>query len=212
VTDRGATARLQERAALAGVDLAAPTARRLADYLALLARWNERINLTALDAAGLSDEAIDVLAVEPLIAARLIAPSDRTLIDIGSGSGSPAIPIKIAAPHLRLVMVEARARKAAFLKEAVRQLGLSFTVVESCRVEDLASREPPETADVVTVRAVRLDDDLWSALLRLMDSTGRAILFRGKDQELSSPPAGLSARETIPSLEGRRLVVMERKG
>jgi 16S rRNA (guanine527-N7)-methyltransferase len=182
VSDRGASSRLQARAELAGVELSLETARRLADYLALLGRWNARINLTALDAAGLSDEAIDVLAIEPLMAARLLRPTDRVLIDVGSGSGSPAVPFKLAAPWLRVVMVESRTRKAAFLQEVVRQLDLPNVAVENCRIEDLAARAPREIADVVTVRAVRLDDGVWRALAGIIRPSGRVLLFRSNNQ------------------------------
>src|SRR5206468_1311667 len=111
----------------AGVPVGEDLADQLAAYLALLSRWNKKINLTALDVATPSDDAVDRLIVEPLAAARLLVPEDRTCIDVGSGGGSPAIPLKIAVPRLQMLMVESRARKAAFLNEAVRQLELSET-------------------------------------------------------------------------------------
>jgi len=213
VSDRGASSRLQARAELAGVELSPETARRLADYLALLGRWNARINLTALDAAGLSDEAIDVLAIEPLMAARLLRPTDRVLIDVGSGSGSPAVPFKLAAPWLRVVMVESRTRKAAFLQEVVRQLDLPNVAVENCRIEDLAARPPREIADVVTVRAVRLDAGVWRLIARMVAPTGSVVLFRSNNQtDPDTPGTGLGVvSQTSLFRPGSQVVVLKHR-
>ena len=113
----------------AGLAVDREVCTRLAAYVALLLRWNERMNLTALDAG---EEGLQRLVVEPLVAGRQIPPEARTMIDIGSGNGSPAIPVKIARPELLVRMVESRTRKAAFLREAVRRLKLAETVVENC--------------------------------------------------------------------------------
>lgn len=150
----------------------------LGEYLALVARWNRRINLTAFALDTPSDDAIDRLLVEPLAAARHLLPGDRVLVDVGSGSGSPAIPLKIAAPYLRLVLVEARIRKSAFLREAARVLGLREVAVETRRLG--ADWKPAELAgkvDVVTLRAVRVDGPLWKAIEGLAGAAGRVFLF-----------------------------------
>ena len=77
------------------------------------------------------------------------------MVDIGSGGGSPALPIKIAAPWLQLVLVEVKTRKSAFLREAIRHLGLADVDVETTRVEALSARAIIASADVVSVRAVQ---------------------------------------------------------
>lgn len=152
--------------------------RQLSDYLALLAKWNRKINLTAFDLEAPSEEAIDRLVIEPLAAARYIGQSDRFVIDIGSGSGSPALPLRIAAPQIALLMIEARERKAAFLREAVRQLCFADTEVLTARVEAYVSvTEIFRQADIVTFRAVRADAGLWSAVRRLLRPGGRVFWF-----------------------------------
>ena len=149
-------ARVGRRAARAGLPLERRAAAELAAYVALLLRWNERMNLTALDGG---DVGVDRLVIEPLLGVRHIPEDAATLVDIGSGGGSPAIPIKIARPGLFVRMVEAKLRKAAFLREAVRHLNLDGTVVEGCRVEELNDRpEIQEAHDVLTVRGVRVDE------------------------------------------------------
>jgi 16S rRNA (guanine527-N7)-methyltransferase len=97
---------------------------RLVTYFDLLFRWNQKINLTSLTNI---DEAIDRLLLEPVAAARELAHSP-SIIDLGSGGGSPAIPLALALSAPRLVMVESRSRKAAFLREAVRELGMNAVV------------------------------------------------------------------------------------
>ena len=167
--------RLCARAEGAGLVLNRETAGRLADYLELLLRWNRRINLTALDN---TDDGLDRLVIEPLLAARYIPDDAESAIDIGSGGGSPALPIKIARPGLFVRMVESRRRKAAFLREAVRCLGLGEVVVESSRYEALRERSGlGEEHDVLTVRGVHVDGGVVDELQWLVRPGGRMLLF-----------------------------------
>ena len=89
------------RARKAGASLDTALASSFENYFALLARWNAKINLTAFNLAEPNDEAIDRLLIEPLVAAKHLPPRAGTLIDIGSGNGSPAIPLRLAAPGMR---------------------------------------------------------------------------------------------------------------
>ena len=92
---------------------------KLVTYLELLWKWNRKINLTAI----LEPEmAIDRLLLEPLAAAAHL-PAGGMLADLGSGGGSPAIPLALALSPSKLLMVESRSRKASFLREAA---GSSF--------------------------------------------------------------------------------------
>ena len=95
----------------------------LEQYFELLTRWNAKINLTAFSLAEPDDEALDRLLVEPVVASCHVNPPVGSVIDIGSGSGSPAIPLRLALGATRLTLVEAKTRKAVFLVEALRHLG-----------------------------------------------------------------------------------------
>src|SRR6185312_5103916 len=98
------------------------------------------------------------LFIEPLAAARVIDDSWTPWVDVGSGGGSPAIPLKLVRPALNLTLVESKARKAAFLREVVRELGLTGASVETSRFEELASRpEAQASTGLLTLRAVRID-------------------------------------------------------
>ena len=170
-------ARLERRAKRVGLTVSAELAERLGAYVELLSRWNKRMNLTALDER---DEAIDRLLIEPLVAVKYLPSRSAAVLDIGSGGGSPAIPMKLAASGIALRMVEVKTRKAAFLREAIRQLNLGDTVVEASRYEELLSRpDLHEAAGVVTVRAVRIEVRLLTGLQAFLAPGGEIFLFRG---------------------------------
>jgi 16S rRNA (guanine527-N7)-methyltransferase len=205
--------RLRRRAKLADLTPSSELVARLESYYQLLARWNSKVNLTAfrLTVAG-EDEAIDRLLIEPLVAARHISASAASVMDAGSGGGSPAIPLKLAAPRLNLRMVESKTRKAVFLREAVRTLGLSGAAVETARFEELLLRpELHEALDLVTVRAVRIEPRVLMTLQAFLRPGGHLLLFRssGSDAAEGAPPP-LAWEATFPLVQSlrSRLVVL----
>jgi 16S rRNA (guanine(527)-N(7))-methyltransferase RsmG len=149
-----------------------------------------------------TDETFDRLLVEPLVAARQIPTHQpSTWVDLGSGGGSPAIPLKIARPMLRLTMVESKERKGAFLREATRVLGLADVGVETERFEVVsADSRFAGSADLVTVRAIRADLDLFEAACRLLKPGGRLLLFRPAHSP-SADPAGFKRLTTVPLVD-----------
>ena len=170
-------ARLRTRATELGLNVSGPQARELEKFYGLLARWNRRINLTALDLGpSLEKETLDRLFLEPLIAAELIPNIPLAVIDLGSGAGSPALPIKVVRPTVQLTMVETRGRKAAFLREAVRTLGMRDVEVEQARFQALPASLSSEF-DVAIVRALKVDEDLLATVLDLLTPDGRFITF-----------------------------------
>ena len=172
--------RLATRTRRAKAPIALGMLQPLEAYFGLLTHWNARINLTALPLDPPTDEAFDRLLVEPLAAAKQIPTAAPSVwFDLGSGGGSPAIPLKIARPALKLTMVESRERKSAFLREAVRQLGLLDALVETERFEVVAGRSTfANSADYVTVRAVRTDDQLFESAAQIMKNGGQLLMFR----------------------------------
>jgi len=220
--------RILRRARRAGLGVDEALLESLSAYFALLGFWNSKVNLTAFDLTDAPDEAIDRLLVEPLLAAKHIAgtphghththalagPHPRAL-DIGTGGGSPAIPLKLALPGLALRMVESKTRKSAFLREAIRVLNLQQAEVETARAEDLLTRpELHESHDLVTVRAVRIEQSLLVKLQAFLKTGGRILLFRsgsGSDTPPSVVPP-LVYEATFPLVESlrSRLVVLRK--
>ena len=205
---RDTRSRILRRAVKADVPLAPPLADRLATFLDLLLRWNRKINLTALDNL---DDAIDRLLVEPLAATRHIQPASGRLIDLGSGGGSPAIPLVLALPQMDLTMVEAKARKAAFLREAVRVLELTRCLVETSRYEDLLERNGHRgTYSALSLRAVRVEPATVRAISEFLAPDGLALFFRGPSgpNELpdAEPLAWSGTYPLVDSLQSRLTV------
>ena len=119
---------------------------QLSTYLDLLLKWNARTNLTAIRD---SEEIVRRHFGESLFVAAHL-PDCATLLDLGSGAGFPGLPIQLARPALLVTLAESQNKKASFLREVVRTLGLS-TEVWADRVERMA---PDRLFDVVALRAV----------------------------------------------------------
>jgi 16S rRNA (guanine527-N7)-methyltransferase len=176
------------RAENAGVPISVDARSKLEIYFQLLTRWNAKINLTALPLRRPTDETFDRLLIEPLAAARYVAASARRWFDVGSGGGSPAIPLKIVHARAELTMVESRARKAAFLREAVRALELPDVDIENRRFEDVAAHILPHSVDLVSVRAVKGAPPLLIAIRRVLTPNGRMFVFHAPAGGSETPP------------------------
>lgn len=208
--------RLSKRARKAGSPLSPALAFQLEQYFSLLAKWNAKINLTAFNLQEPKDEAFDRLLVEPLVAAQHLPVHATSIIDIGSGSGSPAIPLRLAAPHVRLTMVEAKTRKAVFLLEASRHLGLTDAIVETARFEHLLTRpELHESFDVMTIRAVRVEAATLVTLQALLKPGGLLFWFQGAGRDVKPDLLAfpLVLARVVPLVEssGSRLVVLAKQ-
>ncbi|MGE5814622.1 MAG: 16S rRNA (guanine(527)-N(7))-methyltransferase RsmG [Acidobacteriota bacterium] len=204
--------RLSRRAKRVGLVLPSNLAEKLRLYFELLFRWNEKINLTSLD-LGSPDEAIDRLLIEPLLASRYIEREGPRLIDVGSGGGSPAIPLALAKPGVALVMVESKARKCAFLREALRHLGLEG-LVESARFEELLARTDfHEAFDYLSLRAVRTDLRTLNTLQAFVKPDGRLLLFKaaGRSMQTAEVVPPLRWLESIPLRQGSELQLLEKR-
>lgn len=215
MTSREFSERLTRRARRADVQLPDPLVEQLEEYFRLLSAWNAKINLTALDLKRDADNAVDRLLVEPLVAVKHLGPATTAVIDIGSGGGSPAIPMKLARPDIAFTLVEAKTRKCAFLREAGRQLRVSLQV-ETARFEMLLTRPEFHAAfDVCTMRAVRVETKVLTGLQAFLRPGGQFLLFRGP---LGSEMHGtlmplLVSRGIYPLVESlqSRLMVLEKR-
>ena len=158
----------------AGLDaLALPRALapRLLDYLALLARLNQAYNLTAIrdPREMLSKHLLDSLAMADFV-------DDERLADLGTGPGLPGIPLAIARPGLQVALVESNGKKARFLREAVRTLGLSNARVLESRAEAV---DEPGGFDVVTARALDRLAGILAVGGHLLAPGGRVLAMKG---------------------------------
>lgn len=162
--DTSVATRLNELLRSAGLaELEAGLAGRFQSYLELLIRWNARLNLTAIrDEEGILSRHF----VESIACARGLPDGIRTLLDLGSGAGFPGIPIGLCRPDISVTLAESQAKKAAFLREALRALDLRATV-HAQRAETL-----PSTFDCVVMRAVDRMQDAVEEGARLVQKRG----------------------------------------
>jgi 16S rRNA (guanine527-N7)-methyltransferase len=207
--------RLTRRGRRAGVTISSPLATKLEVYFRLLTAWNAKMNLTGLDLKEQAPAAIDRLLIEPLVAAKHATAPVTRMIDIGSGGGSPAIPLALSL-SAHLMLVEAKTRKSVFLREALRALELSDAEVVTSRFEELLSRPSlHEAHDLLTLRAVRVEGSVLMNLQAFVRPGGELFLFRTASgaEAPSSPMPPLSWKATFPLLEdqGSRLVVLSKR-
>lgn len=141
---------------------------RFEEYLSLFIRWNARLNLTAIrDEEGILARHF----VESIACARALPTGIGSLLDFGSGAGFPGIPIALCRPELSVTLAESQGKKAGFLNEAVRVLGVAATV-HSGRAEALR-----DVFDCVTLRAVDKMESAVQKAARLVRPGGWLALM-----------------------------------
>jgi 16S rRNA (guanine527-N7)-methyltransferase len=210
---------------------------QISTYIDLLLRWNARINLTAIREP---EEIVTRHFGESFFLARHLFPVERRapspvpaltpgdgslptdhrplsparVIDLGSGAGFPALPLKIWAPHIHLTLIESNHKKAAFLREAARALTLTNIDVFADRAEALSARLGPEfpKADIVTFRAVEKFDRSLPLAATFLSPTARLALLISSAQlpQLEAALPNLTWRITpIPQSNKRILSIGE---
>jgi 16S rRNA (guanine527-N7)-methyltransferase len=123
--------------------------QQIQQYIDVLLRWNDKINLTAIR------DPLEILyrhICESMFGVVSIPVEKCRLADVGSGGGFPGLPMKILVPNLDLILIESNVKKATFLTEVVRELGLTGVRVSVSRYEELSEEVAP--IDVVCARAV----------------------------------------------------------
>lgn len=165
-----------------GVTLAGPLERSLARYLELLLETNRSFNLTAVtDAEDAWERHIaDSLSLVPDLAE---LSAGARVIDVGSGGGLPGLPLAIALPQLRFTLLEATGKKARFLEDAARALGLSNVAVVNQRAESFGQGPDRERFDACTSRALSRLPVLLELSLPLLRVGGLKLAIKGEQAE-----------------------------
>ena len=184
-------------------------------YFAELKKWNRKINLTTIQ------EERDVVIKHGLDSLSYVIGftpvPGLTLLDMGSGAGFPALPIKISHPEITVTMVESVKKKTTFLRNIIRTLKLTGADVVDKRTEELPDSHRA-AFDVVTARAFADITSALSAGLPFLKSLGLMVLSRGPqetigDQELAKAGVLLERRIelTLPHSDYKRVVWVFRK-
>jgi 16S rRNA (guanine527-N7)-methyltransferase len=209
-----AEARADLDAGLSALGLDAALAEPLARYLALLQRWNATYNLTAIRDVRemVTKHVLDALAMAPFVGETVGVP---TLADLGTGPGLPGIPLAIAHPALRVSLVESNGKKARFLREAVRVLGLANAEVGESRIE--AFDRPGQYA-AITARALATLPQILALGGHLLAPDGVLLAMKGvrPDEEIAALPAGWALRALhplrVPGLDAERHLAVIGRG
>lgn len=201
---------LRELIAHHGIRESSDEARRLLAYLALLEKWNAGINLTA----STEWSSLVKLFEEAMWASSLYPQASVTHIDIGSGAGFPAVPMRILRPAMRLLLVESRAKRAVFLETVAKELCLDNTEVVCLRAEEYLRSRPLPQFDIVSWKGLRLRSEALDGLLAASKPETRLWLFHGPRLPLEDPLAALKSlrlvqREHFPGRPNWQLSIYE---
>jgi 16S rRNA (guanine527-N7)-methyltransferase len=196
---------LLQKASEHGIALSSAQADAMLKYMRLTLEVNKSFNLTAI-----TDEVDFIIKhlIDSLTAAYLIEKG-AAVVDIGSGAGCPAIPLKILRPDLNITMVEARGKKARFLDEAVTSLALKNIRVINRRIEALGLRG----FDCATARACARLSVLVKYAMPCLKTGGKLIAYKGdaKD-ELSEVQNAVEAASFMLDAQYKRTLVVVEKG
>ena len=206
-----------------GIDLTETQVRQFVRYYAELARWNKRVNLTAITEweAVQSKHFLDSLAAVMALPAEMLHAG--SFIDVGSGGGFPGLPMKLAFPGMRGTLLDATAKKTAFLEHAREALDLRHTAVRRERAETLAHESGlRESFDIAFSRAVAEIATLAELTLPFARVGGLVVMHKKADiaaeigrAQSAIETLGGCVREVIPvalpELDDRALVVLEKQ-
>ena len=185
--------------------------QQLLTYIDLLQKWNQVYNLTAVKDPEqmLTQHVLDCLAVvRPL---KEKAPLAKNLLDVGAGGGLPSVILAIAYPELKVLAVDAVAKKTAFIQSTAHALGLANLQAQHTRVESLS-----QTFDVVSSRAYASLPDFVLTSRACLAPNGWWMAMKGvvPREEISRLPSDIEAAEiqplSVPDLDAQRCLIWMR--
>ena len=178
-------------------------------YVGLLHKWGAVYNLTAIKAPAdiLSQHVLDCLSIINPLLKRI--GSVASVLDVGTGAGLPAVMIAIACPTIRVVALDAVAKKIAFIQQVGLQLGLNNLVAQHARIERINSA----SFDLIVSRAFASLGDFVNGTKGAIKNGGIWLAMKGRVplEEIHSLPNGFVALEVealqVPGLTAERCLV-----
>jgi 16S rRNA (guanine527-N7)-methyltransferase len=159
-----------------GLTASALLCDQIRTYIDLLLRWNQKTSLTTVT------DPTEILRFhfgESLLASSTVPIRHGRLADVGSGAGFPAVPIRMVSEDLSVILIESNQKKATFLSEIVRELGLKNVDVRRSRMEDIELET--EIVEFVTARALGINDEFLNWSREALNPTGSIVLWLGED-------------------------------
>lgn len=163
-----------------GIDLGDENISSLLKYKRILLEWNEKMNLTAIEAERefITKHFVDSLSILPFL------KGIKNIVDVGTGAGFPGIPLKIVQPSLQVILMDSLEKRVGFLKAVISELNLIGITAIHTRAEDAgASPVHREKYDAVVARAVASLPVLLEYCLPLVKTGGIFIAMKGSSAD-----------------------------
>ena len=180
---------------------------RLVDYLALLQRWNQVYNLTAVrdPQQMIVRHILDSLAIAPFLGKRT-----QRCLDVGSGAGLPGVPLAILYPQREFHLLDSNGKKTRFLFQVKTELGLDNVIVQHFRAESFV---PGTLYDVILSRAFASLGDMVESCKHLCAAHGSFLAMKGvyPEEELAALPVCCALKQVhrlqVPGLLEKRHLI-----
>ena len=206
---------LEAEAGRAGLELTKAHFDRLQAHYALLEKWNRAVRLIGTTEP---DEVVRRHTLESLALVPFVPADSDSLLDIGSGNGFPAIPVKCVLENLRLVMMEPVAKKVTFLEQVIATLAIKDASVLRARIDkpgDLRGETDDANWDCITMRAVAAIPSVMRGCPDALRPGGRLLVLTGESgrteiRRLLRPPLELMAEQRLPHMRASYIVAIER--
>ena len=175
-------------------------------YIDLLEKWNVAYNLTALkdERQMVYHHLLDSLSLTPFV-----PDTAKTVLDVGSGGGTPGIPLAIYRPDLAVTLVDSNSKKTAFLRQAVIELGLNNVQVITERVENIKEIQ----FDTIVSRAFAELGDFVRLTEQILAKNGVWLAMKGvyPYEEVDRLPENIMVKQVVevkvPFIDGSRHIV-----
>lgn len=193
------------------IDLSLEQKEKLILYVNLIAKWNKVYNLTSIKDPK---DMLQKHLIDSLVISKYLAQAN-SIADIGTGAGLPGIPLAIANPNKKFLLLDSRAKRTTFLTQVKIQLKLDNIEIVTSRVENYKKNQ----FDVIISRAFSSIEDFYNLTVHLCHDHSDLFALKGKDptDELSfvQNNSNLKVKEVInlniPDFEGQRhLVILEK--
>ncbi|PKO46643.1 MAG: 16S rRNA (guanine(527)-N(7))-methyltransferase RsmG [Betaproteobacteria bacterium HGW-Betaproteobacteria-22] len=178
-----------------GLDLTREQQQKLLDYVALIYKWNQVHNLTAVR------DPLDMMTLHILDSLSLLPHIEcEHLLDVGAGAGLPSIPLAICLPALKVTAIDAVLKKVSFMRQVKAQLGLANLDVIHGRIEaqEIGEQAMKDKFDVITSRAFSEIGLFVKLTKHLLKEGGKWLAMKGTIPEHEFAKSGIQPSEIIP--------------
>ena len=204
--DAQSTTALKDGLSAMAISVSDKQFNQLCLYIDLLEKWNVAYNLTALkdERQMVYHHLLDSLSLTPFV-----SDTAKTVLDVGSGGGTPGIPLAIYRPDLAVTLVDSNSKKTAFLRQAVIELGLNNVQVITERVENIQAIQ----FDTIVSRAFAELGDFVRLTEQILAKNGEWLAMKGvyPYEEVDRLPENIMVKQVVevkvPFIDGSRHIV-----